>query len=790
MDNKKNSRGLALAALLASVALFQGNGARAENRLVPDAPAASSSSAIPTSALPATQEAAVSPAATAAGASSLVPFEQPASGLTLTGEADRVSLTFSLSEAMRLAGGALQLAYTNAVSVLPDTASVSVTINGKPAGSFPVRSPNGVKLESLPLSAALLKTGRNTVELAVSQHHRVDCSLDATYELWTRFSPEKSGFLAKVPVQFTQPMDLLAVARTPAGFTDLRLVLPPSGDPALVNQALSALQSLALALNRRDLMVTVAGEPGTGPGIDLYVGRGTQTGQSEAARTVFAEAGSGLSVTDAGVAGRARVVLEGGSRKEIDNVLLTALRGPLKDALATGILAGQPGVLHAAPSTAYTLAEAGYHSTPFAGRLARTRFDLDMPADFYPAEYDTMKLYLSGATAPGLMPNAQFLVRVNDRVVTSLPLRKTDGETLRRKRIELPLRAFRPGVNRVELLAELPDPTDAACAPGAREDGKPRFVMLDESTLEIPALARIGRLPDLGAFSGNAYPYNRGKDFTLLVDQPGTPGLSTALTTLSRLALAAGKPLQATLAYGRPAAGMKGDILAISTGASARPVEAAATTQPAGTAHPAVTDAANPGVDAFTTSATGHADAFVSAGSEELLDAFKQSTDDGTNRSVNTRLQDWFGRATERFNSWLRYQDAADGVLPHQDNMLVTVSQRAAPSGDGVWTELGATSEANLQRGFAAMAVPQTWNRLEGGTAAVRADTLELVTHQAEHRFVNEVTDRSFGNIRRLAASWFSDNFQIYVGTIVALMAIFGLWLGITVPKKGVRSEQ
>lgn len=781
MDNNKKMHGLVIAALLASVALFQGNGALADNRLAPDAPVAA----------PAAASADNPVVAEAPQASALIPFEQPSSRLMLTGETDKVALTFSINEATRMSGGALQLAYTNAVSVLPDTAMVEVTLNGKPAGSFPVRSPNGVKLETLPLAGSLLKTGRNAVELKVSQHHRVDCSLDATYELWTRFSADKSGFMAKAPVHFSQPMDLLTVARNTEGFTDIRLIAPVSGDPALVNQALSAVQSLALALNRRDVMVTVSDKPGTGPGIDLYVGRSTQTGQPEAAASAFAHAGSGLTVSDASVPGRARLVLEGGSRKEIDDILLVALRGPLKDALASGILAGQPGVLRVAPSTSYTLAEAGYRSTPFAGRLSRTRFDLDMPADFYPAEYDTMKLYLSGATAPGLMPNAQFLVRVNDRVVTSLPLRRTDGETLRRKRIELPLRAFRPGVNQVELLAELPDPADAACAPGAREDGKPRFVMLDESTIEVPALARIGRLPDLGAFSGNAYPYNRGKEFTVLVDQPGTQGLSTALTTLTRLALAAGKPLPAKLAYGRPESGMKGDILAISTGASARPVEAAdAATALPSTAPAAATDTANPGVDAFTTSATGHADALFSTGSEELLDAFKQSTDDGGERSVNTKVQDWFSRATDRFNSWLRYQDAEESALPRGDNMLVTISQRSAPSGDGVWTEIGASNAANLDRGFRALAEPQTWDRLEGGTATVRADTLALVTHQADRRFINEITDKSFGNFRRLTASWFSDNFQIYVGTVVALMAIFGLWLGFTVPKKGVRSDQ
>nr|WP_316652460.1 cellulose biosynthesis cyclic di-GMP-binding regulatory protein BcsB [uncultured Gellertiella sp.] len=733
MDNNKKIHGLALAAWLASVALFPGNGEAEENRLVPEVAAA-----------PAAPSEAAAPVATA---TSLIPFEQAASSLVLRGEDDTIALTFNISEPARLVGGALQLAYTNAVSVLPDTATIEVKVNGKPAGSFPVRSPSGYQLQSIPVGTDALRMGRNRVEVRAIQHHRVDCSLDATYELWTRLSPDRSGFLSKAPIHFAAPMDLLAVGKTGEGFTDIRLIAPSGDNTAVVNQAMTAVQALALAMNRRDVMVSVAEGPGKGPGIDLYVGTATQVGQSAAARAMLAGAGPGLSVKDAAEPGRAVAILEGGSRKELDGALLAALRGPLSAALTSGVLAPQPGQLVARPTVAYTLADTGYQSRPFTGRLARTRFDIAMPADFYPAEYDTLNFFLSGATAPGLLPSAQLLVRVNDRVVTSFPFRNTDGETFRHKRIEMPLRAFRPGINRVELLAEVPDSRDAACQPGERTDGKPRFMMLQESGLEVPALARIGRLPDLGAFSGTAYPYAGGKPFTVMVDRPGGPALSVALTTVARLALSAGRPVNARLAYGSAGSSTTGDVLAVSTGGQP---DASAPGTPAAVppVAPIAGQDAVPGTDAFTTSATGHVDGLVSAGSEELLDAFQQSTAREGGRSANARFQDWLAQASSRFNSWLRYQDADKGELPEDANSLVTVSQRRAPAGDGVWTTIRAASPANLERGFRSLADPLTWEKLEGGTAIIRADTLELVTRQAEHRFVNEITDESFGNFR------------------------------------------
>ncbi|MBB4064178.1 cellulose biosynthesis cyclic di-GMP-binding regulatory protein BcsB [Gellertiella hungarica] len=717
---------------------------------------------------------------------SLIPFEEPPSSMKLTGEDDSTLLTFSLPERLRLAGGVLELSYTNAVSVLPDTARVDVALNGQSVGQFPVRSPNGFTTIRIPLKGDQVKAGRNQVRLRVVQHHRVDCSLPATYELWTRLSAGESGFRTALPVRFAGAADLLAVGRNGKEQTEIRLVADPAGGVALVNQAMPVIQSLALAMNRRDVVVSVAGQPGTGPGIDLYVGEAGQQGQPEAARRVLSGAAPGLTVADAEGSGRAAVVLRGASPRELQAGLLAALRGPLNEALQTGILAPRPGGIKGGPGSRHTLADAGYEAQPFAGRLSRARFTIDMPADFYPAEYDTMKFFLSGATAPGLLPNAQFLVRVNDRIVTSLPFRNTDGEVFRHKPIEMPLRAFRPGTNRVELLAEVPAPSDEACRPGEREDDKPRFMMLKESALEVPSLARIGRLPDLGAFAGTGYPYGRGKPFSVMIDRPGEETLSVAATTVTRLALAAGKPVEAILAFGGVDAAAKGDVLAISTDAASK-VHAAAVEPGEAAGVPEAATA--PAIDGVTTSATGHGDAIVSAGSEALLDAFRQSTSTGGERSMNARLQEWLGQLSNRFNSWLRYQDAPEGPMPEEKDTLVSISQTPLAGGEGVLTAIRAKSPDDLARGFDALSDPQAWERLEGARAILRAGDLALVTHQADQRFIREITDESFGNFRRLAASWFSDNFQIYIGLVIALFVGFGLWLGHVIPRKGVRSE-
>lgn len=766
----------ALLALTGSVASIALPARAVENRLQPIV-AAASQVAAPVAPVKA-------PATAPKGI--LIPFEQPASAMKLTGEDDSLQLTFALPERVRLAGGTLEIAYDNAVSVLPDTARVEVVVNGQAVGDFAVRSPNGIATISIPLKGEQVKSGRNLVRLRAVQHHRVDCSLPATYELWTRLSASASGFRTAMPVHFEEPSDLLSVGRNERDQTEIRLIAFPDGGPGLVNQALPVIQSLALAMNRKDVVVRVAPEPGHGPGIDLYVGEAGQQGQPDAANRALTGAAMGLQVRDSAEPGRVAVTMRGASREALQTGLLTALRGPLNNALQTGVLAPRPGGIVGEPGIRYTLGDTGYEAKPFTGRLSRARFTIDMPADFYPAEYDTMKFFLNGATAPGLMPNAQFLVRVNDRVVTSLPFRNTDGEVFRHKAIEMPLRAFRPGSNRVELMAELPAPSDAACRPGEREDDKPRFMMLKESALEIPSLARIGRLPDLAAFAGTGYPYGRGKPFAVVVDRPGEQALSVAATTVTRLALAAGKPVEAAVSFGAVPQDASGDILSISTDEAATAHAAAVEGEPdAATAKPAAATV----VDTFTTSAAGSGDGVVSAGSEALLDAFRQSTATGGERSLNARTQEWFGQLSNRFNSWLRYQDAGNDILPDDKDTLVSIRQSALAGGEGVLTAIRARTPADLDKGFRALSEPDAWERLEGARASIRSGDLELLTEQADNRFIREITDESFGNFRRLAASWFSDNFQVYIGLVIALFVGFGLWLGFIVPKKGVRSQ-
>ena len=148
-----------------------------------------------------------------------------------------------------------------------------------------------------------------------------------------------------------------------------------------------------------------------------------------------------------------------------------------------------------------SFSELGLQTEEFNGRLYRAGFDLLMPPDFYPADYDKLTLSISAGYAKGLSPGAQILVRVNDKEAGSMPMRNPRGDLFEDRPIAVSLSALRPGVNRIVVEAQTPAPEDAACEVRALMDPEKRFVLFDRSELIVPDLARIARMPNLAAYA-------------------------------------------------------------------------------------------------------------------------------------------------------------------------------------------------------------------------------------------------------------------------------------------------
>jgi hypothetical protein len=696
-------------------------------------------------------------AATMAAGNGLTPFMEASSRFRLSGESDTTEFTFWASKAEAQAGGDIVLAYKNAVSVLPDTGLASVEINGKPAGEFKIASPFDFTAQSFKAAPGMLRAGYNVVRLKVSQHHRVDCSLQATYELWTDVNPARSGFKPASAGIVTAFADLNRAGRLENGATELRVVTSAKTEAGLMNAASSVTQAVGLYLGRPDLAVSLSDRPGQGPGIDLYL---------------MMSGDAGVSVAPGGESGRIALTFRAPSAAALHDLLVSTVRTEMMAGLRDLNARKRFGEVRLDAGKTATLKDMGFRSETFAGRMMRTRFDMTMPADFYPADYGSVALKLSAATAPGLEPQSQMLVRVNDVVINAFPFRNTDGQNFDEKLIELPLRAFRPGVNRVEMLAELPRASDEACAPNTRDEDKPRYILLDKTSISVPELARVTRLPDLGAMAGAAYPYGDGKPFPVYLDQATPETAGAALTLLARLAQSAQAPVNADFRIGKPAGAVTGDALVL-VGSGEAPEQTGADSQ---------------APSSVSLEQTGAIDVASAGGEDQLIAAFRQSAADAdTELSWSSRLGALTDKLSLRFKRWLNYQSET-AAAPDLKNALVTIAQTAS-AGDGATTEIRATTPEDLALGVQRLTNSDIWPQLSGGAAAISSDAGTLAALDGPAPRFSDVTEQSVGNYRRIAAAWLSDNFKIYVGLVIALIGVFAAWLGFVVQRKGTRSD-
>lgn len=709
-----------------------------------------------------------------------ISFTESAFESRLRGERDTGHLSFFVSPEQAKQGGTLRLAYSNAVSIRPDDARLSVSLNGLPAQQFEIRSPQGVSSMDVKVAAGALKPGWNVVSLTAQQHHRVDCSVDATYELWTQIDVAASGFEPQQSDGKDPASALMSVGRNTENRTELRVVM--SGDIETgAQQSLAAVQTLALLLGRKDLTVRFVPRSLPEPGIELFIGDANSGWQAEEGRRLISTAPSGFSVQQLG-SGRSRVIVRGVNEQAVNAALLRALTGPLKSIIDDRADPSQFGVLNADLQATHLLSELGYKAEPFAGRLFRTSFQAVMPADFYPGDYGSVTLKLNAATAPKLAPGAQLLVRVNEKAVTSHGLIDPNGTILKDKTLDIPLRAFRPGVNTVDILAELPREEDKACDPLLRDESKPRFLLLDGTSISIPALARAGRAPDLAALAGRAYPFSDSATFDVIVAAPSTAQMGTAATLLSRLAISAGKPFSVNLVVGRSATPTENrNQLVISSGQPDAVTEKSARRS-------------SRSLDSLTTASVlaqnSDLSAFEPSDPRALLEAFQAKTvQDRDEPGLRETLVTEFQHALVLVNRWLEYREAETESSPIRNaDILLKLSQAQSETRTSVVTMVSAATDVELEQGIAVLTDPVEWSSLGGGSAVVLRSTGKVVSTAADAYGFYPLADTSFSNLRRLMAAWLSDHLAFYALAVVGLVSMVGLWLGYLVPRKGVRT--
>lgn len=733
--------------------------------------------------------AAVAPAALPAAATTILRhLPAPLDGWRVSGENGELRWPLFLTQAQAAAPLRLRIGYMSAVSVLPETSSLRLRVNGRVVGADPIDAPQGLRRIAFAIPVDLLKPGFNEVALVIEQRHRVDCSVAATYELWTRIDPAETGLeLPADAAALADLVDLPAVAPRPDGTVPIHVVLSGRTNPAHLGRLVRATQALALRGRMQQPLVDFAQNAGEPYGLDLALG--SREALAKLPRLAGALGSTGpLAVMIPGVAGeRPTLVVTGSDDREVDAAIAGLAHLPEPFGSARGLVAAAN--FPARPTQgdeALTLRDLGQSTQDFNGRFFKRSLSFSLPPDMLAADYGRGSFDLAGGYASGLARGAQVRVDVNGRNSGIIKLPYADGEVFKHNQLFLPLGMMRPGVNRVDIYAETPREADSSCAATPAK----RFLLLDSSQIRLPTLARVERLPDLALATAGALPYTQGKA-RLVVPKPDRDTMGAALSLTARVAVAAGRVVPFAFATTMPATS-DGSTLVVSSARALDPNTMRRVGLDPGAVEAAwrnVTDApiaegASSAVQArwWLSNPDGPAacklppHAAAATAKPPARVQVKESDDILDQAASETPVAGWrdrFGGWVDSVTARLRRAGAPPSGAGVDANASLLLAQGVTGTDGDVTTIVTAPDAATLKAGVGCLFDPQVWSKVHGRLAALDAATGDVVATDATSFTYRGAKGTSLGNGRLVLAGWFSLNPLAFVA--MSLLLALGL---------------
>lgn len=695
----------------------------------------------------------------------ILPFTE----LSLSGEMDQRQWTVYLTPEQAQAAVSLNVTYQNAIVVAPESSNIEATVNNVALDPKSIASPDGESTVIVPIPPGTLQAGANTLTLAVRQRHRTDCTIQSTYDLWTDINPAETyiAFNADVAGRFGTIDDIQATGPDGRGLTNIDMIVPGLGNPALADSLLRLSQALALRTQMPNQTVsfhtTMPPQRSAGT-LTVLVGTSREIASVTRAVPPEALAGAFAGFEDDIISGTSALIISGPTAQAVQSAIASMSdsierpAGTVRSTLSTKAW-HTPDTPLIMSDRRILLSALGLKSSEFAGRRFRTEFMIGVPADFYASAYGEAVLLLDAAYSAEVLPGSHIDVYVNGNIASTVPVSNNGGGIFRHLPINVTMRHFVPGVNTITIEAVLLTQADSACLPGAVANQNPRFALFDTSEFHMPNFAKIGRTPDLAATSGLGQPYRAGRDpVAVSLERVDADTMSTAATLLGNLAMAAGHLIPVETVASPLAVGDR-NALFIGT-LSQMPQVLISQFNLAPTSQVAWKEGQNAANPVQQT--------------EQLFEDWRQKVDGGLWQGQISSLQEWMTRNFDISSDTLRFLPGSEQPYTPSPNISFMLAQGLSPNGEGVWTIATSPTSAEMRSGMAAMAEQKRWSALSGRVAAYDATAGKVETVAAEQpRFVN-TRPLSFSNARLIAANWLSTNVLSYSLVFVGFLSLLG----------------
>ncbi|WP_421399626.1 cellulose biosynthesis cyclic di-GMP-binding regulatory protein BcsB [Agrobacterium fabrum] len=694
----------------------------------------------------------------------ILPYEK----LSLSGEIDRRQWSIYLTPEQANAAVSLNIGYQNAIVVAPESSNFQVSLNNVALDAARIEAPDSEGNVSLKIPPGVLQVGSNVVTLGVQQRHRTDCTIQSTYDLWTDVNPANTyiGFNSDVAGSFANIDDIQATGPDGKAMTSIEIVAPALGNPAFADSLLRLSQALALRTQMPNQTIRFVTAPSTerkAGTLTVFVGTAREIAGVAGALPPEASAGAFAGFGNAGPGNSSPLFVTGPTPQAVQSAIETLFSsisrtsGAQRTTFSTRSWHA-PDVPLVMSDRRIALSELGLQSTEFSGRRFRNEFYVGMPADFYASAYGEASLLLDAAYSSQVLPGSHVDIYVNDQIASTVPISNNGGGIFRHLPINVTMRHFKPGPNKVTLEAVLMTAQDQACAPGAPASATPRFALFDTSEIHIPNYAQIGRKPDLAAMAGAGQPYRTGGPVALSLDRFDTDTMSAAATLVSRLASVSGHPIEIETVASPLVIGDR-DALFVGT-ISQFPQ--------------ALISQFNLVPSSQISWKMGTGVQVPAQNSDTLFNDWRERVDGGIWEGQVSSFEEWMKRNFDLSSDTLRFLPAAEQPYAPPGNVSFMLAQGLSPSGEGVWTLATAPTSAELLEGMQAMTRENRWRDVTGRVAAYDAAAEKIETVDVARPNLYATRAFSLSNWRLIAANWLSSNVLSYSLAFIGFVSLLG----------------
>ncbi|MBZ9937479.1 cellulose biosynthesis cyclic di-GMP-binding regulatory protein BcsB [Mesorhizobium sp. BR1-1-16] len=741
--------------------------------------------------IPPAPVAADTPSAPAAAPARLTRYIVPESTMRLEGEIDQRSWSIFLTADEAARSAEIEVAYKNAILVMPEASRLRVLLNGEVVLETPLASSEKFNPVTAAIPSGLLRAGANVLNFQAFQRHRTDCSIQSTYELWTDIDPSgtKLNLEAGGSPDILQSLeDLPAVGFNAKGITAIHFVVPGVAQGAASDNMLKLAQAIGVLGGYANPAVTVTGTqeaPDSRGTLTVLLGTADNIVPMLSTPITSAATQPVVTFVDDPRVGASVLVVTGANWGQVgaavDAIAARADR-PLGQSRLTLNTASwlSPDVHYFTGREAVPLNKLGIGTQQFSGRRFRAQFAVGVPSDFYAESYGEATLLLDAAYTSAVLPASHLDIYVNGQIAATTRIVNRNGGIFRHLPVQIPFRHFHPGVNIIMIEAALNTEADLACAPGGSIAGPDRFVLFDTTEFSMPNFARIARRPNLSAFAGSGFPYNIAPvPSALVLGRTDIDTLSAAGTLVSRLAIQAGRIVPLTLSaatnVGNQPTIFVGVASQFSDGMLGR-LGIAETVRVSWKGDvprpPAGPDMQMPGASTPGSAAMPP----DQENTDAVFDRWRtQLAGGGGWRGQVSSFEDWMKRNFDISFSALRIGPAPQIAFEPKAHSTLLLAQAASPNGNSTWTMMTAPSGTELANGAASVAAIRTWSQVGGQYSAFSAAT-GLVENRAVSNFRFVVTQPlSLQNLRLIAANWFSSNIVSYAVCLIFLCLLLGM---------------